>query len=421
MRMEFRYGSGTQSLCIPDENLLDVLHANPLTHKQCGTDAVKHALSNPIGCPELSTLVKPGQKIAIMISDITRPFPAKVVLPCVLQALFEAHVSPEDITVVFALGSHRHHTEAEKIFLVGKDCYNTVRCIDSDPGDCVNLGTTSRGTPVEITRIVAEADFRICLGNIEFHYFAGYSGGAKALMPGVASQRAIQANHRWMVESRACAGILEENPLRQDIEEAGRICRIDYIVNVVLDEQKNIVLAVAGDVVKAHRVGCRYVSAMYGRPIAQRADIVIVSAGGAPKDGSLYQAQKALENAKYAVRNGGTIILISECSEGFGSKAFAQWMLQASTPQAMVERIRREFQLGGHKAAAIGMMLSYTSVILVSKMDEQDVAKCFMHPAPTAQAALQQALVHHGANATILAIPCGGSVLPMPKDLYSNS
>ena len=161
---------------------------------------------------------------------------------------------------------------------------------------------------MDITRTVAEADFRICLGNIEFHYFAGYSGGAKAIMPGVSTPEAIQQNHRMMVSQDACAGKLEGNPLREDIEEAGRICGIDFIVNAVLDEHKQIVYAVAGHAVQAHRAGCAYLDRMYRTPIPRKADIVLVSQGGAPKDANLYQTQKALDNAKHAVKKGGTII-----------------------------------------------------------------------------------------------------------------
>ena len=146
-----------------------------------------------------------------------------------LEELYSAGIDREDITVVFALGSHRPHTRQEMIRLVGQEVFDQVRCMDSDPNDCVHMGTTQAGTPVDITRVVAEADFKICLGNIEFHYFAGYSGGAKAIMPGVSTHEAIQANHRMMVSEDACAGKLEGNPLRADIEEAGSICGITFI------------------------------------------------------------------------------------------------------------------------------------------------------------------------------------------------
>ena len=296
--------------------------------------------------------------------------------------------------------------------LVGRECYETVRCIDSDAADCIHLGDTAHGTPVDITRAVAEADFRICLGNIEFHYFAGYSGGAKAIMPGVSTPLAIQANHRLMVSPLACAGRLDGNPVREDLEEAAAICGVDFIVNVVLDEHKQIVYAMAGDVTLAHRAGCAYLDRMYRCPIPEKADIVLVSQGGAPKDANLYQTQKALDNAKHAVKDGGTIILIGACPEGLGSKTFSDWLLAAPTAHSMVERISHDFQLGGHKAAAIAMVLERASIDLVSEMDDDFVRRIFLEPKPSAQAALDAAFRKYGPSATVLAMPHGGSTLP---------
>ena len=300
--------------------------------------------------------------------------------------------------------------------LVGRECYETVCCVDSDAADCIHLGDTAHGTPVDITRAVAEADFRICLGNIEFHYFAGYSGGAKAIMPGVSTPLAIQANHRLMVSPLACAGRLDGNPVREDLEEAAAICGVDFIVNVVLDEHKQIVYAMAGDVTLAHRAGCAYLDRMYRCPIPEKADIVLVSQGGAPKDANLYQTQKALDNAKHAVKDGGTIILIGACPEGLGSKTFSDWLLAAPTAHSMVERISHDFQLGGHKAAAIAMVLERASIDLVSEMDDDFVRRIFLEPKPSAQAALDAAFRKYGPAATVLAMPHGGSTLPYLQD-----
>lgn len=416
MQLEFGYGNGVQTVELPQENLLGVLHAAPIGHERRGPDAVSWALAHPIGSAPLHALARPGQRIAIVTSDITRPLPSYQILPGVLDELYRAGVRPEDITVVLALGSHRKHTPEEVIRLVGRECYETVRCIDSDAADCIHLGDTAHGTPVDITRAVAEADFRICLGNIEFHYFAGYSGGAKAIMPGVSTPLAIQANHRLMVSPLACAGRLDGNPVREDLEEAAAICGVDFIVNVVLDEHKQIVYAVAGDVTRAHRAGCAYLDRMYRCPIPEKADIVLVSQGGAPKDANLYQTQKALDNAKHAVKDGGTIILIGACPEGLGSKTFSDWLLAAPTAHSMVERISRDFQLGGHKAAAIAMVLEKASIDLISEMDDDFVRRIFLEPKPSAQAALDAAFRKYGPSATVLAMPHGGSTLPYLQD-----
>ena len=218
-------------------------------------------------------------------------------------------------------------------------------------------------------RIVAQADRRICVGNIEYHYFAGYSGGGKALMPGVSDREAIQANHSRMIEPTSRAGAIEDNPLRLDIEEAADICGCDFILNVVLDEDKN------------DRQGSRRRPSgrpsgrlRLSRPAVQNrafrclADLVIATPGGLPKDINLYQTQKALDNAQHAVRPGGIIILAGQCAEGYGEHVFEEWLLDAEQPADLLERVGREFRLGGHKAVAIAMVLAKAEVYFVSDM-----------------------------------------------------
>ena len=415
MKLEFGFGTGTQVVEVPDKNLMGVLMSNDVPRCLMNEEEVVRALENPIGTPRLREIVKPGEKIAIVTSDITRPCPSYRILPALLDELYAAGCRAEDITLVFALGSHRGHTPEEMKKLAGERAYSEIRCVDSDRADCVHMGTTDAGTPVDITRAVAEADRRICLGNIEYHYFAGYSGGAKAIMPGVSTREAIQCNHRMMVKEEAHAGNLEGNPLRMDIEQAAAICGVDFIVNVVLDEHKQIVKAVAGDLVKAHREGCRFLDRMYLKELDSRADIVLVSQGGAPKDLNLYQTQKALDNAKHAVKNGGAIILIGSCKEGLGEKVFEEWMLNAPTAESMIERIGRDFQLGGHKAAAIAMVLQNAEIYLVSDLEDDFVKKIFLKPAHSAQEALDAAFARLGPDATVLAMPYGGSTLPRAK------
>lgn len=413
MELEFGFGNTVQKVSVPDKNVIGVLHANEVKHELEGADEVRRALANPIGAPLLKEVVRPGEKVAIVTSDITRPMPTYVVMPPLLDALYEAGVKKEDITLVFALGSHRHHTPEEMKKLAGERAYAEIKCVDSDPTDCVHMGVTSHGTPVDVFRTVAEADRRICLGNIEYHYFAGYSGGAKAIMPGVSTRAAIQSNHSQMVSEDACAGKLEGNPVREDIEEAGAICGIDYILNVVLDEHKHVIMAAAGDAVKAHREACRFLDRIYRKEIPERADIVLVSQGGAPKDLNLYQTQKALDNAKHAVKKGGIVILIGSCKEGLGEGVFEDWMLHSPSPKAMIERIRTDFQLGGHKAAAIAMVLENADIYLVSDLPEDFVRKIFLEPKASAQEALDCAFAKLGKDATVLAMPYGGSTLPL--------
>ena len=412
MRIDLGFGSGVQRVEIPDENLLAVLNPNTLELGLTGEEEVRRALQNPIGSKHLGDIVEPGEKIVIITSDITRPMPTHLVMPALLDSLYAAGVKAQDITLVFGLGIHREQTDAERKKLAGERAHREIRLMDSTPHDCVSFGKTAAGTPVDITRVVAEADRRICLGNIEYHYFAGYSGGGKAIMPGVSTGEAIQMNHRMMVQHEAAAGRIEGNPIRADIEEAAAMVGIDFIINVILDEKKNIVKAVAGDPILAHREGCAFLDQLYLKKIPSRADIVMVSQGGAPKDLNLYQTQKALDNAKHAVKKGGVVILIGSCKEGLGEDEFERWMTTSPSPHAMVERIGRDFRLGGHKAAAIAMVLENADIYMVSDMEPAFVKSIFLTPFDSAQAALDAAFAKLGLDATVLVMPYGGSTLP---------
>ncbi len=374
---------------------------------------VKRALAEPIGSPRLKDIVKAGEKVVIVTSDITRPMPSYRVLPAVIDELAAAGVLLEDITVVLALGSHRPHTEDEKKTLVGDAVYTSgVQVIDSDMDRCVNLGRCNNGTPVDIFEPVASADRIVCLGNVEYHYFAGYSGGAKALMPGVSSHAAIQANHSNMVHPESRAGNLTTNPVRQDMDQITEFIKIDFIVNVVLNSKKEIVKAVAGHWKEAHRAGCAFLDTLYGIPVEKQADIVIVTPGGFPKDINLYQSQKALDNSKNAVRDGGIVILVASAKEGFGEGCFEEWML-TKTPDEMIAEIKRHFRLGGHKAAAISLVLKKAQIFFVSDWEPELARKVNFVPFASVQDAVDEALKQQGPDAGVLIMPVGGSTLPL--------
>jgi len=413
MKLEVGFGNTPQQFEIPDANLCAVLLPNGVEVTRKGEAAIVDALQNPIGSPKLSEIVKPGEKVVIITSDVTRPVPSYKIIPAVLGELWLAGAKPEDVTVVFALGSHRKQTPEEMKKLVGEEVYSKVKCVDGDPADFVHMGETKLGTPVDITRIVAEADRRIGISNIEYHYFAGYSGGAKAIMPGVSTRAAIQSNHSRMVLPEAAAGRLDGNPVREDIEEAMDYCPLHFIVNVVLDEHKEIINAVAGHHVKAHREGCKFLDMLYRKEISSRADIVIASQGGAPKDLNLYQTQKALDNAKHAVKKGGVIILAGSCKEGLGEEVFEEWMTNSRTAESMITRIQKDFQLGGHKAAAIALVLENSDIYLVSDMKPEFVESIFLKPFLTVQAAVDAAFAKLGKDAAVLVMPYGGSTLPV--------
>ena len=412
MKTEIGIGNRTEILTINDDQLLPVLTPNSVAFDLTGEAEVKRALNEPIGCARLSEIVHPGETIAIVTSDISRPMPTSVVMPALLDELYSAGISKEDITLVFALGSHRRQTKEEQEHLAGERAFREIKCVDSDPDDCIHLGDTPHGTPIDITRVVAKADRRICLGNIEYHYFAGYSGGIKAIFPGSSTRAAIQANHSMMVEEKAYAGNLDHNPVRDDLEEVRKHLSVDFILNVVLDEHKQIVKAFAGHIEDAHRAGCAFLDTMYQIKIPGRADIVVVSQGGAPKDLNLYQTQKALDNAKHAIKDGGIIVLVGSCREGLGEKTFETWLTEAEKPDDLIERVMKDFQLGGHKAAAIAMVRKKAEIYLVSDMEPEFVKTLFMEPFDTVQKAFDAALQKKGAGAKVIVMPYGGSTLP---------
>lgn len=412
MEFELNYGKGKTKFNLPKKNYMGTILPNSVKFHLIDEPEVKRAMENPIENKRLKDIVKPKEKIAIIISDITRPMPSYKVLPEIISELKEGGAKEEDITIVLALGSHRSHTEDEKKALVGEKIYfSGISIIDSDMKNCVRLGVCKNGTPVDIFTPVAKADRRICVGNIEFHYFAGYSGGSKAIMPGVSSYEAIQANHSNMVKEGAFAGNIDLNPVRQDIDEINDFIKIDFIVNVVLNDKKQIVKAFAGDVIKAHRAGCKLLDEMYKIKLKEKADIVVVSPGGYPKDINIYQSQKGLDNSKHAVKDGGIIIWCASAIEGFGEKTFEEWMT-TKTPKEMIIEIKRNFKLGGHKAAAIAMILAKAKIYMVSELSPELIRKLNFTPFLTVQDAVDYAISELGDNSKVLVMPQAGSTLP---------
>ncbi|MEJ2209059.1 MAG: nickel-dependent lactate racemase [Anaerolineae bacterium] len=421
IEVKLPYGHGSLQAHVPK----DVLQGSLLPRQggEVAQEAVllHEALDRPIGTPRLREMVHPGQRVAIVTSDLTRPCPSERLLPPVLDELSAAGIPDAAITVIMALGLHRPMTEAEIIAAVGAEVYRRVRVINHDPADCVRLGITSFGTPVEILRPLVEADVRICLGNLELHYFAGYSGGAKAVLPGCASRATLNANHSLMIRPGARAGGrgkhgLAGNPVRADLEEGAAMLGIDFILNVVVDgADHRIVGAVAGEVTAAHRRGCELVAERGIVEIERPADIVLASAGGYPKDVNLYQAQKALDNAAYALRDGGVLILAAECPEGLGNATFEDW-LSSAPPDELLNRIQQQFVLGGHKAAAVAAVLRRAEVYLVSALPDDLVHRCGMVSFADLDSALAAALGRMGARARVLVLPQGGSILPLPAN-----
>jgi nickel-dependent lactate racemase len=375
---------------------------------------IRLALAAPIGSPPLHSLLRQGQSVAVVTSDITRPCPTHLMLPPIMDELARAGIPDEDVIVVFGLGTHRPHTAEERARLVGPAMAARLRCVDTDPAQMVHVGTTSRGTPIEVFGPVVEADVRIALGNVEPHYFAGYSGGRKAIMPGVCSTNTIRHNHAMMVEPNASTGVLDGNPVREDIEEGASLVGLDFILNVILDSDHQVVLAAAGHPVEAHRWACRAVDYLSKVEVDEPADVVLTSAGGFPKDINMYQAQKALESAAGVVRPGGVIVWVAECAEGLGNETFEEWLVGAN-PDDVLARIQRQFVIGGHKAAAIVRVLKRASIYLVSALPPDLVSACGMTPYSNVDSALQDALAQAGPDSSIVVLPEGASVMVPQK------
>lgn len=409
------FGSGVVELEIPEKNLSSVILPSEPEAREDEISIIKKALLNPAGSKRLSELVGPESRAVIIVSDITRPTPSAKLLPPLLGELRLGGARDENITIVFALGLHRRQTEEECRKLVGDEIYESIRCIQHDREKCRRLGETSFGTPVEVFEEVAAADLIIGTGTVEFHYYAGYGGGGKCILPGVSSERAVLSFHGFyskLFESEPLSGRVD-SPARQNIEEAAKIAGLAFILNVVINSRKEIVAAAAGDFIQAHRKGAEYVDAMYKVPV-EPADAVIVSCGGFPKDINLYQATKALENAVPAVKEGGSIVLVAECAEGLGDEVYERWSLECKTPDEAVEKFRHCFEFGGHKSAIVGKAAGQFKLYMVSKLSEDISRSTYFIPMESVQKALD-AILAENPDAKIHVMPDGGWTLPVRK------
>jgi lactate racemase len=412
-KIPLAFGSTALELDIPERNISSIILPSEPEKKEEATLLVKRALENPIKSSRLSEIVNPDSKVVIIVSDVTRPTPTAKILPPLLEELHLGGAKDENITIVFALGLHRQQTEEESKRLVGEEIYKNIRCIQHDTRRCKSIGVTSLGTPIEILEDVVDADIVVGTGSIEFHYYAGYSGGAKSVLPGVSSQESVITNHKMMFDEKAVSGRVD-GAVRQDMEEAAKIFGLGFILNVVLDSKKEIVAAVAGDFIEAHRKGTEVVDSMYKVPV-EPADAVIVSCGGFPKDVNLFQANKALDNATQAVKEGGFIILVAECAEGIGNQVYECWNKECRSPDDAIARFKHCFEFGGHKSAIVAKIAKKFKLYLVSKLPEEQTRDAFFTPVPSLKEALS-AVLSENPDAKIHLMPHGGQTLPVRKD-----
>ncbi len=406
--IELAYGRGHLQLQLDEKNLAAILEPHHMENSGGGMEMVEEALAHPVQSPALQEIIahKGARNAVIVVNDITRPTPYELILPPLIKELNSAGIPDQEISLVIATGIHRAHTEEDNLAIFGPDICRKYRIINHDcDNDLKSLGFLSNGMELIINRTVAEADLLITTGVVGLHYFAGYSGGRKSILPGVAGRAAIEANHRMMNDPRACLGNYENNPVSDLMVEAARKAGVDFIVNVVLHGHHEIACCVSGDVEAAWLKAVQYAEQMSVLKIEAPADIVIASCGGYPKDINMYQAQKAMDAAVLAVKPGGTIILAAECAEGLGEEKFADWIDDASCPQDIKDRFNRQFELGGHKAFAICRILERAEILLLSSLDDQQAEDLFVKPVHSLEEALQYAFRRHGEQARVIVMP----------------
>jgi nickel-dependent lactate racemase len=409
------YGSGTVTLSLPgDVKILGEL--SPVNAPGVGSfeEAFRRSLRDPIASKGLGDLCSPGDRVALLVSDVTRSYKTSIFLPWLLDELNSAGVPDEDVFVVFARGAHRPQRREEQLRILGREAADRVAYTDHD---CRNeeehtyLGTSSRGTEVRLNESVVEADRCVLTGLIEYHYYAGFTGGRKSVLPGIASYETIQQNHRLLFEPGAGTGRLQGNPVHEDMLEAAGMLRPDFLINLVLNAEGDVADVFAGDYVEAHLEGCRLVERLYGRRISQRADIVIASSGGYPKDINYYQAHKALDNAFHAVKEGGVIVLLAECREGLGHERFPHWFNY--TASEAKERLMEEFEVVGHNAYSTLNKAEKARIILVSSLPRRSSRHLPFRCVGDAQDALEEALDLTGDSPSAYIMPRAYSTFPV--------
>lgn len=384
-------------------------------------EIVQEAMSHPIGSPKLSELAKGKKNVVIICSDHTRPVPSKHIIPFMLKEIREGNPTA-DITLLIATGFHRLTTREELINKFGEQIVNQEKIVGHDSRDMSSmkeLGVLPSGAKCVINKIAADADLLVSEGFIETHFFAGFSGGRKSVLPGVSSQVTVLGNHcsKFINSPYARTGILENNPIHRDMIAASKMARQEYIVNVIIDHDKKVVHAVAGDAILAHEAGCKFLE-KYCKVIPKKlADIAIVTNGGYPLDQNFYQCVKGQTAAEAATKEGGIIIDVSSCEDGHGGQSFYDALREHSAnPKAFMEEILKvpqdqtkpdqwEYQIQTR-------ILIHHKIIYVTCDQSREMAhEMGFHTAATADEALAMALKEKGENAHITIIPDGVSVL----------
>jgi nickel-dependent lactate racemase len=414
MQIPLAYGRRGLVADIPERNLVQVLTMRGGTPLEDPSESLAEALAHPLGGPGLAQLARGRNSACVVLCDITRPVPNKILLPPILKTLEENGIPHERITLLIATGLHRPSTQREREQILGSALLSRYRTVDhhareEDEQDF--LGTTARGTPVAIDRHYCQAELKITTGFIEPHLMAGFSGGRKLVAPGCAGEATIKALHSpaFLEDPHCREGVVEGNPLHAELLEIAQMAGHDFIVNVALDESREITGIFAGDPVRAHREGVEFVRHAVRATVSKPVDIVVTTSAGYPLDLTYYQAVKGMTAALPVVREGGMLILAAECSEGLGSPEFTSLATSFSSAEEFVKKILREpvvidqWQLEECAKAA-----RRAEVVLVSpRIAREHAGSLFVRTAETLGEALHRGLEKFGAGATVAVIPKG--------------
>ena len=417
------YSHSNMQITVPDENIIGVFKPTEVSTSGSAAaseaELVRLALDSPIESEALEDLVVGKKNVVVITSDHTRPVPSKTTLPILLERIRSANPAI-DITILVATGNHRATTHQELTDKFGEDIVNNEKIVIHDAFDdnsLVELGILPSGGKCFINKLAVEADLLIAEGFIEPHFFAGFSGGRKSVLPGIAGAETVLVNHcaEFISDPNSRTGNLENNLLHQDMLWAAKKANLAFIMNVILDEDKRIIKAVAGHYEQAHYAGCEFTRSISEIKKCQ-ADIVITSNGGYPLDQNIYQAVKGMTTAEGMCKTGGTIIMIAGCEDGHGGESFFKTMAQAKSPQLVLDDVnkikRNQTRTDQWQYQILARVLTKHNVILVTDLCEASTIKA-MHlgHASTFDQALSQAFSAHGKDARIAVIPDGVSVI----------
>ena len=417
--MLLKYGSTSFQLDTAHQRLAGIIQTSAPESALSPAEIITSALD---GCQSIISSFRPGEKVVIVTSDITRYTASEIYLPLVVERLNQQGIPDGDIEILIALGIHRAQTRHEHEKILGT-LYGRIHVRDhacDNPAELVSIGRTSNGIDVRINRRAVDADHLILTGVIGFHYFAGFGGGRKSILPGIASRQACMDSHFAVLNPgsgsgrnlHAVTGNLDNNPVHKAMCEACAMAAPDFILNTVLTPDKRIVAAFAGHWRTAHEEGCRYYRENFSFPLQEKADLVVVSCGGFPKDINLIQAHKAMEYAAQALKDGGVMILLAECRDGFGNATFFSWF-QHTQLNLFEAALREKYEINGQTAFSVLQKARRYSIILVSEFPAQQVEKMGMKPASTLEQAMSIAERLLPADWKLLVMPEGGSVLPV--------